>query len=132
MTKPVTTKPNPKAAWAKELHVGQEGSAWRLGGGIVDDQMKIAHGMLDKAGLSYTASDLIRLTRVLIYGSDLDHIVALAKARLDCEGISYGATDLVEMITLLSDCMNRTQEIMDKNEAEHAEDCADRANQPPH
>ena len=134
MTKPIATKPkpNPKTAWLKELHTGQEHSIWRISGEIIDDVMKDARKLLDKAGLPYTARDVLRLTAVgyKVRGL-LDGIEALAKARLECEALPYAVADLIEMIALLSECMERTGEIMEE-EDDHIEVCADCAGQARH
>lgn len=133
MTKPTTTKPNPKAAWIKELHAGREGSAWRISGEVIDQEIEACRTLLDKTGLPYAMRDVLRLMRVSFnaYGADAD-LVALAKARLDCKGIPYDASDLIEMIALVSECMDRTAEIAEEEEAEHMEVCADCAGQARH
>lgn len=134
MTKSITTaKPKPSAAWTKQLHTGEEGSAWRVGAEIIDREMKSARKVLDAAKLPYVARDLVRLTEVLFDTvNDADDLAALARARLDCEAIPYGAGDLIEMMALFAEGVDRTAHIMAEDEAEHMEVCADCAGQARH
>lgn len=133
MPKPITTKPNPKSAWTKALHSGEEGSVWRISGEIIDREMKSARKLLDDAALPFTARDLVRLTEALYKARSLPGgIVGLAKARLDREAIPYTAADVVEMVALLIECMDVTAEIMAEDEAEHMANCPDCAGQARH